>query len=160
MAEKTLPCDEPIRAIEESSVNPAPTPRGSALCAHRILENQRRLRGNDARPSERLPAEDAGNGPVDDGLDSELARAEEAYKLMLVADACLRSGADRLLLLLGFSQPHVDELRAGAGVRGGYPTYAIRKLRKTLHALRKSKMATDKLGLMALHASHQERKCL
>lgn len=68
-------------------------------------------------------------------LDLEIARAQEAYQLMLVADACLRSGADRLLLLLGFSMIHVRELRAQSGPGGGYPAYSLRSIRKTIRQL-------------------------
>ena len=57
-------------------------------------------------------------------LDEEIARAEEAYQLMLVADTCLRSGADRLLLALGFSQAHIDDLHARSGP--GWRLSAIR----------------------------------
>ena len=70
-------------------------------------------------------------------LDDEISRAEAAYQLMLVADTCLRAGADQLLVLLGFSQQHVEELRQQAGRRGGYPAYAMRNIKQTLRFLRR-----------------------
>ena len=76
---------------------------------------------------------------VRDQLDEEISRAEEAYHLMLVADTCLKNGAEQLLLLLGFTQAHVDELRAHAGSGKGYPTYSLRSIRKTLRQLRQER---------------------
>jgi hypothetical protein len=90
---------------------------------------------------DRMSQDEVANGRVDRAerlhpLDVEIARAEEAYQLMLAADACLKSGADRLLLLLGFSPAHVRELRALSGPGGGYPPYSLRNIRRTLRQLR------------------------
>ena len=76
-------------------------------------------------------------------LDEEFARVEEAYQVMLVADTCLRSGADRLLLVLGFSQDHIDDLRAHSGPGGGYPPYALRIIRRTLRMLARARQANS-----------------
>lgn len=72
-------------------------------------------------------------------LDEEISRAEAAYQLMLVADTCLKAGADQLLLLLGFTQQHIADLRSRAGPRGGYPGYALRNIKQTLRLLRKTR---------------------
>ena len=72
-------------------------------------------------------------------IDVEIQRAEAAYQLMLVADTCLKVGADRLLLELGFSEAHIARLRDRAGPGGGYPAYAIRNIRQTLRILRRTR---------------------
>ncbi len=72
-------------------------------------------------------------------LDEEISRAEAAYQLMLVADTCLKAGADQLLLLLGFTQQHIADLRNRAGPRGGYPGYSLRNIKQTLRLLRKTR---------------------
>ena len=133
--------------------------QSSAVAAHRIVDSQRRrgraLVSKMARDGQPERAEVGELGSIDE----DLARAEEAYQLMLVADTCLRSGADRLLLLLGFSQPHVDELRASAGTGGGYPAYALRSIRRTLRVLRKSRDTASGLVLGAECMAVREGKC-
>ena len=91
-------------------------------------------------------AADSGSPHRHDGddacqLDSEIAKAESAYQLMVVADACLKSGADHLLLQLGFSVQHVAELRRRAGPGGGYPRYALRNIQQTLRFLKDTRQA-------------------
>lgn len=71
--------------------------------------------------------------------DGELARAREARQLMLAADACLRIGADRPLLVLGFSEAHFTELRANAGTNGGCPANSLPNIRKTLRSLQRER---------------------
>lgn len=134
----------------------------SAVAAHRVVDKQRRRgRSIGAKVASGCqPGQAEGAcGFALGALDDELARVEEAYRLMLVADTCLRSGADRLLLLLGFSQPHVDELRASAGTGGGYPTYALRRIRQTLRVLRKSRDSAIGLMLRGDPLPAREGKC-
>ena len=95
-----------------------------------------------------LDSDEAANFPCRDSaaknpLDEEIARAEAAYQLMVVADTCLKNGADRLLLLLGFTALHVAELRAQAGPAGGYPAYSLRNIRSTLRYLRRERERDD-----------------
>jgi hypothetical protein len=72
-------------------------------------------------------------------LDAEIARAESAYRLMLVADELLKSGSDALLLPLGFSEAHVADLRRRAGPAGGYPQYSLQNIQETLLLLREAR---------------------
>ena len=69
-------------------------------------------------------------------LDAEIARAEEAYRLMTRADELMKFGADDQLELLGFTAQHVAELRRRAGPGGGYPPYSLANIQETLRTLR------------------------
>lgn len=72
-------------------------------------------------------------------IDEDVSRAETAYKLMLAADAYLKSGAHEKLEHLGFSPDHIADLKNRAGPGGGYPRYALRNIRWTIKLLQEER---------------------